>query len=68
MLNKYIYMLIFDFFVFADKKQYILAVLLFKEISLRQELSSPPRFRIQVGPLSMTKERASMYAILSSML
>ena len=41
-------------FLLAKKEDFILLVLLFKGVSLRPELSSLPRFRIQGGPLSVT--------------
>ena len=40
-----------------EKKNAIPLVLPIEEISLRPELSSPPRFRIQGPPLSVTHER-----------
>ena len=38
----------------------------FEEISLRPELSSPPRFRIQGGTLSVMKDERSTEILMSN--
>ena len=44
-----------------SEKNAILLVLPFEEISIRPELSSPPRFRIQGGSTSVTDERTVIF-------
>ena len=44
--SKYLFLFIY-LFIFEEKKYVILLVLLIEEISIRPELSSPPRFRTQ---------------------
>ena len=47
--------IVLKIFIFLLKNIYILLVFPIEEISPRPELSSPPRFTIQGGPLSVTK-------------
>ena len=55
---KYLKKIMKDNFVKKKKKKKnVLPVLPFKENSLQPELSSPPRFRIQGGTLSLMNKR-----------